>query len=145
MDVDGYAHQCVYQAEMRKSLVGIVGMLGVLGMSCGNPTPEEMASLAAKGYYEHLLRGEYEHFLNGKAGSDSLPESYREQLLAGYRQFMVQQDKVHHGIRDVRIVSAKTDSLLHYTNVFLVLCFGDSINEQIAVPMVEQNGSWRMK
>ena len=36
---------------MRKSLVGIVGLLGflgILGMSCGNPTAEEMASLAAK-------------------------------------------------------------------------------------------------
>jgi hypothetical protein len=104
-----------------------------------------MASLAAKGYYEHLLQGEFEHFLKGKVGADSLPEGYREQLLGGYRQFMAQQEKLHHGILDVRIANAKADSLLHYTNVFLVLCFGDSTNEQIAVPMVEQNGSWRMK
>jgi hypothetical protein len=26
-----------------------------------------------------------------------------------------------------------------------VLCFGDSTNEEIAVPMVERNGAWRMK
>jgi hypothetical protein len=34
---------------------------------------------------------------------------------------------------------------LQYTNVFLVLCFGDSVNEEIVVPMVERNGNWRMK
>ena len=127
-------------------LLYIIYVLNVLYItSCGNATPEEMASLAAKGYYEHLLKGEYEYFLQGKAGADSLPESYREQLLVGYKQFMTQQEKVHHGILDVRIASAKTDSLLHYTNVFLVLCFGDSTNEQIAIPMIEQNGKWRMK
>ena len=43
--------------------------------ACSSPTPEEMASLAAKGYYEHLLKGEYDKFLEGKAGSDSLPLS----------------------------------------------------------------------
>ena len=120
-------------------------MMGLFAMSCGNATPEEMASLAAKGYYEHLLRGEYEHFLQGKVGADSLPEDYREQLLAGYKQFMAQQEWMHHGILDVRVAGARTDSLLHYTNVFLVLCFGDSTNEQVAVPMVEHHGSWRMK
>lgn len=127
-------------------LLYIIYVLNVLYItSCGNATPEEMASLAAKGYYEHLLQGEYEHFLQGKAGADSLPEAYREQLLAGYRQFMAQQKRSHHGILDVRIAGAKTDSLLHYTNVFLVLCFGDSTNEQVAVPMIEHNGVWRMK
>ena len=130
---------------MRKILVGIVGLLGLFAISCGNATPEELASLAAKGYYDHLLRGEYEHFLAGKAGADSLPDAYRKQLLAAYKQFMVQQEKVHHGVLDVRISNAKTDSLLHYTNVFLVLCFGDSTNEEVAVPMVECNGRWRMK
>lgn len=130
---------------MRKILVGIVGLLVLFAISCGNATPEELASLAAKGYYDHLLRGEYEYFLAGKAGADSLPDAYREQLLAAYKQFMVQQEKVHHGVLDVRISNAKTDSLLHYTNVFLVLCFGDSTNEEVAVPMVECNGKWRMK
>ena len=50
-----------------------------------------------------------------------------------------------HGILDIRVSNAKTDTTLNYTNVFLVLCFGDSVNEEIVVPMVERNGSWRMK
>jgi hypothetical protein len=104
-----------------------------------------MASLAAKGYYEHLIGGEYEHFLAGKAGADSFPKSYREQLIIGYKQFVAQQERTHHGIHDIRIVSAKADTLLECMNVFLVFCYGDSTNEQVAVPMVEYHGAWRMK
>ena len=113
--------------------------------ACSSPTPEEMASLAAKGYYEHLLKGEYDKFLEGKAGSDSLPEAYRRQLLAGYKQFLSQQNSLHNGINEIRVINARRDTILNYTNVFLMLCFGDSTNEQISVPMIEHNGRWRMK
>lgn len=113
--------------------------------ACSSPTPEEMASLAAKGYYEHLLKGEYDKFLEGKAGSDSLPEAYREQLIAGYKQFLSQQNNLHNGINEIRVINAKRDTILNYTNVFLMLCFGDSTNEQVSVPMIEYNGSWRMR
>jgi hypothetical protein len=113
--------------------------------ACSSPTPEEMASLAAKGYYEHLLKGEYDKFLEGKAGSDSLPEAYRRQLLAGYKQFLSQQNSLHNGINEIRVINAMRDTILNYTNVFLMLCFGDSTNEQVSVPMIEHNGRWRMK
>ena len=132
------------------SLMRPMGLMGLMGpilllASCAQPTPEELAGLAAQGYYRHLVAGEYEQFLEGRVGADSLPDDYREQLLAGYRQFMAQQQRDHQGIRDVRVTSATTDTLAGYTNVMLVLSFGDSIDEEIVVPMVERNGSWRMK
>ena len=117
----------------------------LLCMACANPSREELASIAAKGYYMHLVNGEYEAFLEGKDGTDSLPDDYRDELLTCYRQFMAQQNRDHHGILDIRVSNATTDTTLNYTNVFLVLCFGDSVNEEIVVPMVERNGSWRMK
>jgi len=117
----------------------------LLFMACSNPTPEELASLAAKGYYDHLLRGEYEAFLEGKAASESLPADYREQLLAGFRQFVAEQKASHGGIREVRISNAKTDTLQHFTSVFLICCYGDSTNEEIVVPMIETPKGWRMK
>lgn len=113
--------------------------------ACSSPPPEEMASLAARGYYEHLLKGEFDKFLDGKAGSDSLPEAYREQLIAGFKQFLSQQNNLHNGINEIRVINAKRDTILNYTNVFLMLCFGDSTNEQVSVPMIEHNGSWRMR
>lgn len=128
---------------MKHILVVVLVLLAVF--ACSSPTPEEMASLAAKGYYEHMLRGEYKEFLEGKAGADNLPDNYREQLIAGYKQFVSQQNSIHHGIDEVRIVNARRDTLLNYTNVFLMLCFGDSTNEQVSVPMIEHHGVWKMK
>ncbi|MBQ8991076.1 MAG: hypothetical protein IJ084_03610 [Prevotella sp.] len=131
-------------------LVGLVLLvfLVVLGGGCGGATPEEMASLAAKGYYEHLMRGEYRQFLEGKyfVPLDTIGTIDRmEEHEVNLRQFMAQQEKAHHGIREVRISNAKTDTVQRVTNVFLVLCYGDSINEEIVVPMVEREGKWRMK
>lgn len=127
-----------------KSLLWVVFALLVVA-SCSGPTSEELASLAAKGYYDHLIHGEYEEFLEGKAGAEGLSDNYRNQLLTTYRQFMAQQNQAHHGIREVRISRATTDTIQHLTSVFLVLCYGDSVNEEIVVPMVEQGRGWRMK
>ena len=113
---------------------------------CARLSPEQQAALAAEGYYRHLLAGEYEQFLQGRVGSDSLPEAYREQLLTGYRQFMAQQQDKHGGITAVSVSSVRTDSLDAYTSVFLLLCYGDSTQEEIVVPMVDAgDGRWRMK
>lgn len=118
----------------------------LLAVACADsPSPEDLAGLAAKGYYTHLIRGEYDAFLAGKSEADVYPANYREQLLDNYRQFVTQQQEAHRGIREVRVVNAKTDTLQRHTNVFLMLCFGDSTNEEIVVPMVEHAGSWRMK
>ena len=130
----------------RLAKLGCFVCLVILMGACSSPTREELASLAAKGYYDHLIRGEYEQFLEGKdilAISDDA--SYRSQLLENYRRFMAAQQSSHSGIREVGIVRAKTDSLQAYTNVFLTLCFGDSTNEEIVVPMVEKEGRWRMR
>lgn len=128
-----------------KMLPFIFVFLSLMCACSGAMTPEEYASWWAKNYYEALLRGDYKAFLAGKDGADSIPDTYREQLLVGYKQFMIQQEKSHHGINDIRIVTAKRDTTFNYMNVFLMLCFGDSTNEQVSVPMVERNGIWKMK
>lgn len=121
----------------------LVGLVGV--WACSRVSGEEAALLAAQGYYTHLAAGEYRQFLEGKVGSDSLPDDYREQLLTAYAQFAERQQREHGGIREVRANAASTDSLQHYTNAFLLLCYGDSTEEEIVVPMVEHEGRWRMK
>ena len=116
--------------------------------SCGGdkgPSREDLAAKAAKEYYDSLIAGGYAYFSDGFNGTDSLPPHYREQLVVNAKQFVPAQEKAHHAVKNVRIVTAKTDSTTNITNVFLMLCFGDSVNEEIVVPMLEVNGVWKMK
>ena len=128
---------------MRKLVVLVI--LAILA-ACGSATKEELASMAAKGYYDHLIHGEYEQFYEGMDQREFTGEAeYRSQMLDNFRQFMARQEKEHHGVLEVRVSNVTIDTVQQFTNVFLVLCFGDSTNEEIVVPMVERNGSWRMK
>ena len=129
----------------------MIVLLAVL-TACGSATKEELASLAAKGYYDHLIHGEYEQFYEGmdqRTLSDGTTLSdeavYRSQMLDNLRQFMARQAQEHRGVLEVRVSNATTDTVQQLTNVFLVLCFADSTNEEIVVPMVERHGAWRMK
>ena len=129
---------------MKVVAVAVLTVLLAL-QGCGGVTPEEQALLAAKGYYEHLAAGEYEAFLEGRAGADSLPADYREQLLAAYKQFVFRQRDEHGGIREIQAGRAAADTMHHVVQAFLMLCYEDGTIEEIAVPMVENGGKWRMR
>ena len=120
-------------------------ILIVIVVACSDVSREDQAALAAKGYYTHLVRGEYEQFVEGRLMADSLPADYRSQLIEGYKQFVAQQVEARKGIHEVSVSRAYTDSLAGYTNVLLLLCYGDSTTEEIVVPMVECDGRWMMK
>ena len=127
---------------MMKKLV----ILALLVTACGGASKEELASLAAKGYYDHLIHGEYEQFYEGMDQREFTSQAdFRSQMLDNLRQFMARQEQEHRGILEVRVSNAVTDTTQQLTNVFLVLCFGDSTNEEVVVPMVERQGAWRMK
>lgn len=130
-----------------RRLVYLFLVIIIIGVaSCGgNLTPEEMASLAAKGYYEHLAAGEYDAYLQGVVGCDSAPEDYVAQLRLGAQQYVQRCRQLHRGISEVSVSSVKADSTLRCTQVFLLLSFADSTHEEVCVPMVEQNGKWRMR
>lgn len=127
----------------RAATVVLLTMLALF--SCKKATPEELAGLAAKGYYEHLLAGEYEQFVEGREDAGRMDEDYREQLVTACKQFAAELQSRRQGVSEVRVATAKTDTALNCTNVFLTLCFGDSTNEEIVVPMCEREGRWRMK
>jgi len=130
---------------MKKLDFLVVLVFLVLVAACGSPTREELASLAAKGYYQHLIDGDYEHFLEGREFAGSLPDDYRSQLIDCYSQFMAQQQAARGRIKEVSISRAFTDSTQNYTSVLLTLCYADSTSEEVVVPMVERNGRWMMK
>jgi hypothetical protein len=130
---------------MRKLVYLVLLVFLAQWAACSSPTKEELASLAAKGYYQHLVEGDFEHFLEGRVMADSLPDDYRSQLIDGYSQFLAQQVNARGGINEVRISRAYTDSTQQYTSVLLMLCYADSTTEEVVVPMVEHNGRWMMK
>lgn len=106
---------------------------------------DDAAAKAAKEYYDHLFGGRYIEYVSGFADTDSLPPSYREQLVVNAKQFVAQQKEAHGDVCDIRIVTSKTDSVAGRTDAFLLLAFADSAKEEIVVPMVERGGRWVMK
>ena len=134
-----------FSRPIRLAMLVLLVMLVSSWAACSNPTREELASLAARGYYQHLVDGDYDHFLDGRLMADSLPDDYRSQLNDAYAQFLAQQTKSRGGIREVRVSRAFTDSTLNYTSVLLMLCYGDSTTEEVVVPMIERDGRWMMK
>lgn len=126
--------------------LSIAACLLAISVQCSKArTAEEQASEAALESYEQLLAGHYEQFLKGRAGIDSLPDSYREQLMTAYKQFMIGQKQEHGGLKSVSVKNAVMDSTLNVMQVFLILNYTDSLQEEIVVPMVSDNGEWKMK
>ena len=118
-------------------------------VSCSGASPEEEASKAAKEYYDLLAEGDAVRFLENKAGVDSMPADYGEQLLAAVCQYQADIQKKHGGLREVRIADnpGQCDTLqgTPLVHAFLLLCYADSTQEEVSVPMVEREGQWLMK
>lgn len=125
--------------------------------ACGNAlSPEQEATNAALVYYQHLVDNQPNEFLEGKADIDSLPKAYTEQLLQATRLYLSDIDAKHGGLREVRISDnvARCDTLpthggagdgIPVVYAYLILCYIDSTQEEIVVPMTEKNGKWCMK
>ena len=125
--------------------MGLMGLMGLMG--CHESNPEQQAAEAAQGYYQRLLENYPDGFLAGKACYDQLPDDYREQLVKANEQYMKDMQQRHDGLRAVSVSPnvGRTDSTLHVVYAFLLLSYGDSTQEEIAVPMVHVDGEWKMR
>ena len=131
---------------MKRNFIIIIFFLLVGIISCQRKDVGEEASNVAKDYYEQLLSGDYDSFISGMNLSDSVPDNYREQLVANMKMFVAQQESEHHGIKDIRVVRTEVDSSGVKAQVFLMFAYGDSTSEEILVPMVIcENGKWLMQ
>ncbi|MBF1590564.1 MAG: hypothetical protein HXO19_05540 [Prevotella shahii] len=128
---------------MKKLFYFFVTLL-VVACSSG-PTPSDVAAQAAKEYYAQLLAGKYDHYVDGFYRPDSIPNSYRQQLIDNAKMFLGQQKTDRRGILDVRVVNAMADTAKRSANVFLLFAYGDSTSEEIVVPMVMHKGVWYMR
>ena len=119
-------------------------LIGLCG--CSERTPEQQAIDTVVKSFEGLLSDDYEAFLNGRFSADSIPESYREQLLVAYKQFMYQQRQAHGDINSIVATRTQMDTIAHQMLVFLMVNYADSTSEELVVPMVKDgDGLWKMK
>ncbi len=139
---------------MRKLLFIIwLGILPLLFSCHDEEKPDDAAAVAAKDYYDLLLNGNSDKFVGGMYLPDTVPVSYREQLVANAKMFLERMKNEHGGIYEIRVVNcvnkdvknADGETIGRTATAFLVMCFGDSLNEEVAVPMVERDGHWFMK
>lgn len=138
---------------MRKILI-LLPLCALLAVfSCSEDKEDDGAVRAAKEYYDSLVAGNSSCFVRGMYLPDTVPDGYRGQLEDNAKMFMARMNDEHHGVQEVRAVSCANDTLtfdggktiVRTANAFLVLYFGDSLNEEIVVPMIEHKGRWLMR
>ena len=139
---------------MRKFFLFISACFALSFFSCsGEKKPDDAAARAAKEYYDSLFAKNYAYFVGGMYLPDTIPPAYREQLEANASMFVGRMADEHHGVSDVRIMRFVNDTIMspdekshvRTSDVYLVLCLGDSLNEEVVVPMINHKGCWLMR
>ncbi len=134
---------------MKQVSLSILIAVALLLAACGEKKQDidqgKLAAKAAKHYYEQLLKGDYEAFLNNENRTNNLPDNYRKQLLLNLKQFVAQQDSVHHGIDSITLGASHFSAKDNTASVFLLFYYGDKTTEQVVVPMVKEHGKWILR
>ena len=139
---------------MRKLLFFILACSAFGVFSCSKEIkPDDAAARAAKEYYDSLFAKNYAYFVRGMYLPDTIPDGYREQLEANASMFVGRMAEEHRGVSRVRILRFANDTVVspdkrphvRVSDVFLVLSLGDSLNEEVVVPMIYHNGRWLMR
>ncbi len=147
--------QSLFKEICMKSLLFVFTVCVLLSFaSCSETkTVDDGAVRAAKEYYDSLLAGNQSFFVRGMYLPERVPPSYKSQLEANAKMFLADVKEKHGGIHEVRAVNCINDTVLsasgkivrRTSNAFILLCFNDSLKEEIVVPMVEKEGRWLMK
>lgn len=107
--------------------------------------PDFAAAEAAKEFYDSLNNGGYKYFTSMTLRTESIPDSYREQLEANNKMYLAGLRNDHGGISEVRIVNCRNDAKGETAEAYILMCFADSTKEEIVVPMVKHEGKWMMR
>ena len=132
---------------MRRLIYALMLVAVVAIVACGKKTggDNKAAAYFAKGYYERLIEGNYEGYVDALNYPDSIPSSYRSQLVLNAKLFTEKQKSIHGGWVGVEIAGCIIDSLSPTAQAILNLCYADSTREKVVVPMVERDGRWYIR
>jgi hypothetical protein len=109
--------------------------------SC-NKSKDDQAARTAEQYMRYLISGNYDKYVEARADYDSLPDSYRSQLIDMTKQYMADEKEERGGIRAVRAVSDTIDG--NVANVLLSVRYGNDSIEEILFPLILVKGKWLM-
>ena len=129
----------------RKIVLSAVALLMLAACEKKQINPDEVMGNAAKIYYGYLIEGKYDAYVDGFYQPDSIPGSYREQLIVSAKQYVGQMKTDHQGLVSVEAAGARTDTAKHVGEAYLMLGFGDKTKEEIVVPLVLHNGNWMLR
>lgn len=130
---------------LKTLLSAFVSVLFVGACSSGNQGPDFAAAEAAKEYYDSLNNGGYKYFTSMFLRPERIPDSYREQLEANSKMYLAGLRADHGGISEIRIVNCRNDSKGETAEAYLLVCFADSVKEEIVVAMAKHDGRWMMR
>ena len=132
---------------MRRLIYVVMLLATVIVVGCGRKAGNDKnaAAMFAKGYYERLIEGNYEGYVDALNYPDSVPPSYRSQLVLNAKLFAEKQKKLHGGWVAVEIADCVVDNQTSTAQAILSLCYADSTRENVVVPMVERDGRWYIR
>ena len=126
------------------SFLTIVFLLMVC--ACGSKATEKQAvEKAVTESYDALLAGRYADYVAMLAGASSRSADYNEQLAANAAMFIEEQQRLHTNIVDVRVADVRVDHGASKAQAFVVMCYGDSTNEEIVLPLVKEDNVWKVQ
>lgn len=103
---------------------------------------DEAAQVALK-CYNYLAQEQYDAYLQEMAGYEHMPERYRNELKALLAQYVRKEQTNRGGFSQITINS---DTIMgQRANVFLQIEFKDGTKEEVAVPMIFWNKSWKLQ
>jgi len=126
----------------RPAIIVALSLLAMASCSRRDINPADVAANVARTYYDSLARGNTAFFLEGLCLPDSTPQDYMQEMDDNMQMFLATQQNEHGGIASTQIAST---TARHTANVLLTLTYGDSTQENIVVPMVLRDGTWRMR
>lgn len=138
-------HRPARHALMPACLLTLASLLSACGDKTAEVNQGELAARTAKIYYDSLAAGHTATFYEGKLKPDTVPESYRRQMMALLQQHTSDEQERHKGIDSVRVSRYQYDDKTQTADVFLTLVYGDRTQEEIVVPMIKRDSLWLMR
>jgi hypothetical protein len=130
---------------MRHFLVFLVCIIVIFTSCSSKKNQEDAAGKAAGEYYNDLIEGRFEDYVAGMANTDSIPGSYREQLITMAKQFVAIQKEERGGLKAAKVVTTVMDTTRTVAEVYLEISYGDSASEEVVLPLIKEKGKWKMK